>query len=60
MGYNLKSIKEDFKRKGVFYFSAARGLERIREAESKGMEIVNIRLLEKSGGKSGSFRRQEN
>ncbi|WP_144574085.1 cyclic pyranopterin monophosphate synthase MoaC [Agrobacterium sp. DE0009] len=30
------------------------------KAADKGMEIVNIRLLEKSGGKSGSFRRQEN
>ncbi len=30
------------------------------KAADKGMEIVNVRLLEKSGGKSGSFRRQEN
>ncbi len=29
------------------------------KAADKGMEIVNIRLLEKSGGKSGDFRRQE-
>ncbi|MCZ7865825.1 MULTISPECIES: cyclic pyranopterin monophosphate synthase MoaC [Agrobacterium] len=30
------------------------------KAADKAMEIVNIRLLEKSGGKSGDFRRQEN
>ncbi len=29
------------------------------KAADKAMEIVNIRLLEKSGGKSGDFRRQE-
>ncbi|AQS61616.1 Cyclic pyranopterin monophosphate synthase [Rhizobium rhizogenes] len=29
------------------------------KAVDKAMEIVNIRLLEKSGGKSGDFRRQE-
>lgn len=29
------------------------------KAADKVMEIVNIRLLEKSGGKSGDFRRQE-
>ena len=30
------------------------------KAADKAMEIVNFRLLEKSGGKSGDFRRQEN
>lgn len=29
------------------------------KAADKAMEIVNIRLVEKSGGKSGDFRRQE-
>ncbi len=29
------------------------------KAADKAMEIVNIRLLEKNGGKSGDFRRQE-